>query len=78
MFNRLSLNAKLKLLLAVWAVAYPVVACGPAYITHGGVSGFIGNALSTLLGGILLVPWLLGLLVLGTLAWLTSSRRRDR
>ena len=73
--RRGSLNGKLKLILAIWAVAYPVIACGPMAITEGGLSGMIGNFIGFTLGGLLFVPWLLGLVVLGALVWVTSPRR---
>ncbi len=73
--RRGTLNGRLKLILAIWAVAYPVIACGPALITEGGVSGFVGNFISLTLGGLLFVPWILGLLVLGALVWATTPRR---
>ena len=73
--RRGSLNGKLKIGLAIWAVAYPVVACGPAWITEGAVIGTIGNAVSFFLASLLFVPWLLGLVVLGALVWVPSPRR---
>ncbi len=75
MLRDMPLNQKLKLALVIWAIAYPVIACGPAAITEGGISGLIGSSISFFLGPLLLVPWLLGLVVLGGLVWLTGSRR---
>ena len=73
--GRRSLNSRLKIVLAIWAVAYPVVACGPMVITEGGFSGMIGNFIGLTLGGLLFVPWLVGIVVLGALVWVTSPRR---
>ena len=73
--RRGSLNRRLKLILVLWAVAYPVIACGPMVITEGGFSGMIGNFIGFTLGGLLFVPWLIGLIVLGALSWITSPRR---
>ena len=73
--QRGTLNRRLKIILAIWAVAYPVVSCGPMALTEGGISGAIGTFVSLTLGGLLLVPWLLGLVVLGALVWITSPRR---
>jgi hypothetical protein len=68
-------NTRLKIILAIWAVAYPVLACGPAYLTQGGVSGAIGNITSLFLSSVLLIPWLLGLIVIGALVWISGPRR---
>ena len=73
--RRRPLNTRLKLILVIWLVAYPVVACGPMILTEGGLSGMIGNFIGLTLGGLLFVPWLIGLVVLGALVWLTSQGR---
>jgi hypothetical protein len=54
----------LKVLLAIWAVAYPVLSCGPMLLANG--SGSAGG-LGLLVGGVLLLPWLVGIVVLGVL-----------
>jgi hypothetical protein len=72
------LNSKLRIALVIWAVAYPVIACGPAAITEGGITGAIANFWSFAVGGLLFLPWLIGLVVLGAATWLTGSRRGDR
>jgi hypothetical protein len=61
------------LLLTIWLVAYPVVSCTPVLLgaiaggTRGG-SAVLGGLLA---GSFLLIPWLVGILVLGLLALLT-------
>ncbi len=67
-------SAWLRVVFAIWLVAYPVISCGPAALLDGGIAGAIGSFVSFTLGSILLVPWLLGLLVLGGLVWITGSR----
>ena len=63
----------LRWLFAIWLIAYPVVSCGPILLgmAAGGASGG-----TTALGGLVvalvyLIPWLIGLLVLGLLSALT-------
>lgn len=69
------LNGRLKIILALWFVAYPVIACGPSAITHGGITGGLADFWGLAIGGLLFVPWLVGLVVLGAAVWLTSPRR---
>lgn len=63
----------IRLLLTIWLVAYPVVACTPVLL--GSISGGSGGGYAILgglfAGSILLLPWLVGILVLGLLALLT-------
>lgn len=64
-------NSILRLLLGLWVVGYLLVSCVPM-LTGNGAAG----AGALLVGGVLLVPWLVGVLVLAILAWLTTPRRR--
>jgi hypothetical protein len=63
----------IRLLLTIWLVAYPVVACTP--ILFGSLTGGRGGGAiafgGLIAGGLLLWPWLVGILVLGLLAILT-------
>ena len=64
------LNTILRLVLAVWTVGFLVISCGPM------LSGDLGaTGVGLLVGSVLFVPWLLGILVLGILVWLTNPRR---
>ena len=67
-------NRVLRLLLTIWLIAYPAVACTPVIL--GAVAGGTGGGLTAgagyLVGGILLWPWLVGILVLGLMVLLTS------
>jgi hypothetical protein len=63
-------NRILRLLLAAWTVGYLVVACGPVLFTDSGLLQGIG----LITGLILMVPWLIGIIVLSVLVWVTSPR----
>jgi hypothetical protein len=65
------MNRILRVLLAVWAIGYLVISCGPMLL---GSSGLATGA-SLFVGLVLLVPWLVGVLVLVILIWLTNPRR---
>jgi hypothetical protein len=60
----------LRLLFAVWLVAYPEVSCGPVLLgaANGGTAGGAVALGGLILGGVFIVPCLVGLLVLGLLA----------
>jgi hypothetical protein len=67
------INTGLRLLLVLWILGYIAVACAPM------VTGDVGSGLAGLLvGGILFVPWLVVLIVLLALVWLTSSPTPNR
>jgi hypothetical protein len=53
-------------------VAYPVISCGPVLLgaSSGGSAGGAAALGGVLVGGLFLVPWLVGLLVLGMLTLL--------
>jgi hypothetical protein len=63
----------IRLLLTIWLVGYPVVACGPMLVGAfaGGKSGGAVAVGGLVAGGLLLGPWLIGILILGLLAVLT-------
>ena len=63
----------LRVLLAIWAVGYPVVACGPLLLgaTQDAPGVLIGGVLSLFLGTALLGPWIAGLVILGVLTVVT-------
>ena len=65
------MNRILRIILLVWVLGYLIVACGPILTGHA-VAGVAG----LLVGGVLLVPWLIGVLVLVILVWLTNPRGR--
>ena len=62
-----------RILLALWAFAYPVIACGPLVIgaTQDTPGALVGVVASLILGSALLGPWIVGLIILGALTWLT-------
>ncbi len=65
-----SLNRSLRFVLAIWTVAFLVLSCVPL-LTGNAIAGGLGLAV----GAILLVPWLVGVLVLVILIWLTNAQR---
>ncbi len=71
--RRFPLNRALRWLLAIWTIVYLVVACGPLLLTDSGLLQGIG----LLTGLILLVPWLVGVVVLAVLVWLTNPPPRE-
>jgi hypothetical protein len=65
------LNSLLRVALALWVLGYLVIACVPV-LTGNIVVGGLG----LLAGAVLLVPWLIGIVVLGIFVWLTNPSRR--
>lgn len=63
----------IRLLLTIWLVAYPVLACSPILLgsISGGSSGGYAILGGLIAGSVFLMPWLVGILVLGLLALLT-------
>ena len=66
-----STNSLLRLLLAIWTIGYFVVSCVPLIFSSNGLVQVAGAAV----GVVLLIPWLLGVLVLAILIFLTNPRR---
>jgi hypothetical protein len=66
-------NLVFRVLLAIWILGYLLMSCAPL------LQGDIGGGLvGIFLGGVLLVPWLLGAVVLGLLVLITNPRRGPR
>ncbi len=63
------MNTLFRVLLAIWIVGYLVIACQP--LLSGSV--FIGG-LGFVSGIILLIPFIVGVVILGSLIWLTNRR----
>ena len=63
-------NSVLRLLLAIWVLGFLFISCVPVF-TGSAIAGSVG----LLAGAILLVPWLVGVVILGVLIWLTNPRR---
>lgn len=63
----------IRLLLTIWLVAYPVLACSPILLgsISGGASGGYAVLGGLIAGSVFLMPWLVGIIVLGLLALLT-------
>ena len=64
------MNRILRLILVLWIVGYLAVSCGPM-LGDSAVLGGVG----LLAGAVLLIPWLIGVLVLVVVIWLTNPRR---
>lgn len=62
-------NTLLRIVLLVWVLGYLLVSCGPLLGGHL----FVGSILA-IAGLALFIPWLLGVLVLIALIWVTNSR----
>jgi hypothetical protein len=59
----------LKVLLAIWAIGYPVLRCSPLLATGTGSAGAAGAGGFTalILSSVLFFPWIIGIIVLGIL-----------
>lgn len=67
-------HQKLQLALAIWIVAFPVIACGPAIANRGDLIGFIlGGFTGLLFGSALFFPWIVGIAALYVLVRLTEE-----
>jgi hypothetical protein len=60
--------------LGLWAIAYPVMSCAPLFMTgvDSGGAAAGGGLASLVVGATLFGPWIVGLLVLGVLVWVTD------
>jgi hypothetical protein len=65
------MNFLLRVLLLVWVFGYLFVSCAPLL----GTNGLVG-AIGFLSGVVLFLPWLVGVIVLAILIWLTSPGPR--
>jgi hypothetical protein len=63
------INTVLRILMAIWVAGFLLISCAPLY-AEGGV-GLLGF----LTGAVLLVPWIIGVVILGALILLTNPRR---
>ena len=64
-----ALNLVFRILLALWVVGFLLISCVPLLTANGG-AGILG----LIAGAVLLVPWLVGVLILAVLVWLTNPR----
>lgn len=71
---RSTIHQVFRWLFTIWLIAYPVLSCGPILLgaATGGASGGATTAAGLFVGAVYLLPWLIGLLVLGFLAVLTQ------
>jgi hypothetical protein len=65
------LNTLLRVVLVLWIVGYLAIACAPL-LADNAVSGGVGFVA----GIVLLVPWLIGVAVIGAFIWMTNPHRR--
>jgi hypothetical protein len=63
-------NTLLRIVLLIWIFGYLLVSCAPVL----GANVFVG-ALGLAFGVVLFVPWLIGVIVLAVLVWLTNPGR---
>ncbi len=59
-----------RLLLAIWTIGFLVISCVPL-LTGNALAGGVGF----LARAVLFVPWLVGVLILSTIVWLTNPSR---
>jgi hypothetical protein len=71
-----STNTLLRIVFGIWAIVFPVIACGPLLLTEGDVAGAISALFALGVFWIAFVPWVLGLVILGFAIVMTN--RRDR
>jgi hypothetical protein len=63
-------NSLLRVLLVIWVVGYILISCGAL------IDGDVGGGLLGLVAGaVLLIPWLVGLVILSVLVWITNPQR---
>lgn len=71
----MSANRWVRILLVLWVVGYLLISCGPAIVGDGVSGTLIGGAIGLILGGVLFVPWAIGVIVLIVLIMLTQPDR---
>ncbi len=65
------MRSAFQILLLIWVLGYLLVSCGPLLGGHL----FVG-AIALAGGVVLFVPWVIGIVVLAGLIWLTDPGRR--
>ena len=71
--QRSFLHRLMRSLFVVWLIVYPVISCGPV-LMGSAMGGTVGGATAItglVVGGVFVMPWLVGVLVLGLLTALT-------
>ena len=71
--RRVTTNSGLRIALLIWVVAYLFLACAPILGGH-----LLIGAIAIAGGIVLFVPWLVGIVILATLIWLTNAPRPPR
>jgi hypothetical protein len=66
------MNFLLRVFLLAWVFGYLLISCAPLL----GANGLVG-AIGFVSGIVLFFPWLVGVIVLAILVWLTSPGRRN-
>lgn len=66
----------LQVILAIWALAFPVVACGPLLLSERDIAVALSALFGLAVFWIFFVPWLIGLIVLVFAVYLTRPSRR--
>ena len=64
------MNLLLRILLVVWIFGYVLVSCVPLFNGNA-----VGAGVGLLAGVVFVIPWLIGVLILGILVWLTNPSR---
>ncbi|HWH23696.1 MAG TPA: hypothetical protein VNW68_02260 [Candidatus Limnocylindria bacterium] len=66
----------LRIILFIWLIAFPVVACGPLLLSEQDVAVALSALFGLVVFWLLFVPWLIGLVILGIAVYITSPGRR--
>lgn len=64
----------LRWMLGLWAIAYPIVSCAPLFVgaSNSAGAGTAGGLAGIVLVAALFLPWIVGVIVLGVLVWVTD------
>ena len=65
------MNTALRIGLLLWVVGYLFLSCSPIL---GG--NLVGGTIALVGGLVFFVPWLIGIVIIGALIWLTNPPRR--
>ena len=68
--RRVTTNTGLRFALLIWVVAYLFLSCAPILGGH-----LLIGAIALAGGIVLFIPWLIGIVILATLIWLTNPPR---
>ncbi len=74
----MSTNTWLRIIFGIWAIAFPVVACGPLLLSEQDVAVALSSLFALGVFWLFFVPWVIGLFVLGLAIYVTRPGRSRR